>query len=171
MATLSKSRGVMMLEKLSKGLDQQRECHWPGAEDMRIVMVPLSCGEVQEAQAAAEARMLSIGLKTNIFNADVLASELHVQILARSMRDPDDKSTHLFADADELRDRSTPDERTLLADEFIELQAQANPEPDEMDSATFNEIDGLIKKKAEMKLRSYGSRTLVSFLLSSENPP
>lgn len=171
MSTVMKSRGAQMLESLETGLDCRRDCHWPGQPKFEITMIPLSCGEMQEANAGAEKRFKDIGTELTLFTSDDFSSELHVQALARAIRDPEDTSIRLFSDADDLRPRLSPDERTLLIDEFVELQAESNPLPEEMPDALFEEIDLLVKKKAENQLRSIGSRTLTRYLLSMESQP
>lgn len=171
MSTAMKSRGAQMLESLENGLDCRRDCHWPGKPEFLLTMVPLSCGEMQEANAGAENRFKNLGTELNLFTSDDFSSELHIQVLARSIRDPSDTAVRLFSDAEDLRNRITPDERTLLTDEFIELQAESNPLPEEMPEELFQEIDSLVKKKAETQLRSIGSRTLTRYLLSMESQP
>jgi hypothetical protein len=166
--SIAKSKGLLMLESLQKGLDNHRDCHWPGKPEFVFALVPLSCTELQEANAGAEARFRELGTELGLFTADDFGSELHTQVLAMAIRDPNDHGKRLFAEAAELRDNLTPDERTLLTDEFIELQDQTNPMPEEMAPETFDAIDLLLKKKAESQLRSLGSRMLTRFLLSME---
>ncbi len=163
-----KSAGVLALEKLRRGLDSKLATHFPGNPDFPILLVTLSCSDMQVSQAAAEERLKDIGLELSIINADDFASELHIQVLSRSLRDPSDRTERLFHDADDLRDQITSDERTALTNDFIALQSDANPVPEAVSDELFEQIEAAVKKKDVNRLSSIGSRTLASYLLSLE---
>jgi len=161
-----KSEGVLALEKLRKGLDHFRDVCFPGQPEFELSLVPLSVAELQVAQAEAERRFRDIGLGLNVLNSDDFASELHIQVLARSMRSKGDRTVRLFSDADELREMLTADERTHLTSDYIDLQSEANPTPEEMSDELFVEIEEAIKKKDQSRLNSIGSNMLATYLLS-----
>lgn len=170
MSTATPSKGAAMLAELRKGLKGYRECGFPGAPAMRIIMVPLSDDELQESLAAAGKRFRKLEIDITVLTADDFNIELHIQSLARAMRDPEDpeRKRLLFGSADELRAAVTADERILLVDEYLEAQAACNPQPDSIPDELFKQIEGAIKKKDRALLSSIGSRTLVDYLISTE---
>lgn len=173
MATIDRqSKGARMLASLRKGLDNYRDCSFPGVE-MPLVIVPLFNDELQEAQADAEARFRKLKIEVTVLTAEDLNSELQLQILARAIRDPEDatRTKVLFRDADELRANSTADERMLLVDDYLEVQAKANPAPEEISDEVFKQIEAAVKKKDQSLLNSIGSRMLSLYLLASESQP
>ena len=158
-----------MLEKLRKGLENFRECTFPGLSDFPIVIVPLSLEELQQSHAKAEERFRLLGIELTVLTADDFSSELHVQVLARALRDPQKRDDYLFASADDLRQNITADEKILLVDEYVEVQAAANPVPDQITDELFEQIEEEVKKKDLHRLSSIGSRGLASYLLSLES--
>lgn len=167
------SKGARMLSTLRKGRRHTRECGFPGMEELRLVVVPLFVDELQQAHAEAEERFRELGIEVTLLTADDFTSELHLQILSRALRDPEDSElrTPMFRGASELRSNSTADERTLLVDEYVEVQAAANPAQDSMSDEVFEQIQDAIKKKDQTQLSSIGSRMLSLYLLSTGNPP
>src|SRR5680860_149861 len=105
---LPTSKGARMLADLRKGQENFRECEFPGLPEMRMVIVPLFCDELQDSQASAEARFKDLKIEITLLTADDFNSELHLQILARALRDPDDptRAKFMFADAADLRRNS-----------------------------------------------------------------
>lgn len=157
-----------MLEKLRKGLANFRECTFPGLSEFPLVIVPLTMEELQASHASAEERFRLLEIEITVLTTDDFASELHVQVLARALREPGDHTKRLFASADDLRGNVTADEKMLLVDEYIEVQSQANPSPDSIGDELFEQIETAIKKKDRRTLSSIGSRGLASYLLSME---
>jgi len=172
-ASESMSKGARMLAELRKGRRHTRECGFPGMPEVRMVVVPLFVDELQVAHAAAEARFRDLGIEVTVLTADDFTSELHLQILSRALRDPDDPELRcpMFRDADELRSNSTADERTLLVDEYVEVQSAANPAQESVPNEVFDEIQDAIKKKDQTRLSYIGSRMLSLYLLSSDSQP
>jgi hypothetical protein len=162
--------GVSLIERLRKGTDHSKELHWPGSDE-RIVMRVLSCTELQEAQSAATVRWDELKLELNLYTSDDYYSELTTQLLARSMRTLEDTEVRLFPDASELRSLITPDERSLLASEYIEIQQYANPDVSDLNPQTLELIRQAVKKKDVMVLSAFGSSMLAIYIIGMESPP
>jgi len=153
--TASQSPGAMMLEKLRKGLDNFRDCIFPGLSDFPISLVPLSVDELQNAYAEAEKRFRDLEIEITVLTAEDFSSEVHVQVLFRSLRDPKDRTVRLFGSAEDLRRNISQDERILLTDEYIELEAESNPLPDDVPDEVFSQIEQAIKKKGSRSVEIY----------------
>jgi hypothetical protein len=128
----------------------------------------LSCSEVQECQAAAYVRFRELGIPVDVISLALFEDEVLVQILYRACRDPEDPDRLAFcADAADLRDHTTVDERAALFALYRDFCAEQDPDPGELTAELIQEIDEHIKKKDESRLRSYGSPVLVTYLLTT----
>lgn len=160
------SRGEELIAALRRGTRAERECVWPGADGFDFVLVPLLCGQLQEAYADAQKRFDILGIEVTLLTHDNFIAEVNTQVLAIAIRDPDDESraTRLFKTGAELRNLITEEERTDLTTEFIELQEAANPDLDTLTPERLDEISEAVKKKDLSTLRSFGSNTLSFYL-------
>ncbi len=167
------SRGEEMVAALRRGTDNHRLCTWPGREGFDFVLVPLHCGEFQEAYAAAEKRFADLSITITLLNHDDFTSEVNTQVLAIAIRDVNDtnRKVRLFPNGAALRSVITQDERSLITDEYIDLEDAANPDLDALDPEVRENIELAIKKKAQATLRSFGSNTLSCFLAGTADPP
>jgi hypothetical protein len=161
------SPGAAMLERLRKGTDNERICQWPGTEDKesRFRLVPLTCAELQDAYAAAVKRWTELELKVDLYTADDFNSEVHVQIIARSMRTMDDRLLTLFVSGEELRDKITADERHEIVTEYLALVQESDPDPAAMSPEVIEQIDELVKKKDAATLSGFSSLILSSYIV------
>ena len=168
------SAGVALLERLRKGTDNVEEHQWPGSDDPEatFLMVPLLCDELQDAYAGTWQRWEKLGLDMNVYNSDDFFAELAIQVLARSMRDPDDETrkTPLFADADQLRSNIRAGERDALSAMYQAFAADVDPDPDMMTEERFAEIEAFVKKKDGLSLSAISSRTLAAYMLGTAAP-
>lgn len=164
----AESAGVSLIERLRKGTDAKREITWPGSDE-RVELRCLSCTEVQEAESAAHERWKELKLDLDLWTSENFYSELTTQLIFRSLHRLD-KNERLFSSMDELRDLITPDERTLIVSEYVELQNHANPDPGDLNVETVELIKAAIEKKDVASLSAFGSSTLAIFLLGTESP-
>ena len=166
------TRGEQLVASLNAGLDNERVCTWPVGDGFEFVLVPLDCDELQLADNDALKRFQMLGQEITLLNHDDLISETNIQILARAIRDIEDetRATRLFKNGAQLRKLITPETRNALISDFLELEALANPDIDELDEDTVESIRDAVKKKDASELRSFGSNMLSCFLISSDVP-
>ena len=86
------SRGEELIAALRRGTRAERECVWPGADGFDFVLVPLLCGQLQEAYADAQKRFDILGIEVTLLTHDNFIAEVNTQVLAIAIRDPDDES-------------------------------------------------------------------------------
>lgn len=166
----AEAAGVSLIERLRKGTDHSKEIHWPGSEE-RLIMRVLSCDAVQEAQSGAVARWDELGLELTLYTCDDYYSELQLQLLARSMRQLDRPDDRLFPEVADLRGLITPDERSLLASEYIEIQEHANPDIANVTPETIELLKQAVKKKDVVVLSGFGSSMLAIYIIGMESQP
>lgn len=166
----AESAGVSLIERLRKGTAHSKEINWPGSNE-RLIMRVLSCDGVQEAQSAAVKRWGDLGLELNLYTSDDYYSEQMIQLLARSMNRVDAPNTRLFPDAGDLRSLISPDERSLLASEYIEIQEHANPDVANINPQTIELLRQAVKKKDAVALSAFGSSMLAIYIIGMESPP
>ncbi len=166
----AESAGVSLIERLRKGTAHSKEINWPGSDD-RLIMRVLSCDGVQEAQSGAVARWDKLGLELNLYTSDDYYSEQMIQLLARSMHRLDAPGERLFPDVAELRGLISPDERSLLASEYIEIQEHANPDVANINPQTIELLKQAVKKKDAVALSAFGSSMLAIFIIGMESLP
>ncbi len=167
------SPGAAMLERLRKGKAAFRSVRWPGAGDdeQPFALVPLACDELQDAYAAAYQRFEQIKLPITMYTADDFHSETNMQVLLRAMvlLDDDGQPTkeQLFVDDDELRAMLKPEIRNALADEYLQLQQEVDPDPETMSQELLDKIDDLVKKKDVVQLSATNSVTLAAYIIGT----
>ncbi len=166
------SRGEQLVASLNRGLDNERICKWPGEDGFEFVLVPLDCDQLQLAGNDALKRFAKLDQEITLLNHDNFITETNIQILARSIRDIDDetRATRLFKNGAQLRKLITPEVRNQLTTEWLELEAIANPDIDELDEDVVASIREAVKKKDLSELRSFGSNTLACFLTCTVSP-
>lgn len=163
------------LAELSKGRREYLQSYWPANAQLgRPNPIPmklqvLSDDEMQQAIAAAHARLRDLKLDVGQYTADELESETCTQVLALACRDNDDPAKVSFAvDVDDLRRNSTPWERGEVIDAWRPWQERRNPLrvllPEERQA-----LDESVKKKDAVTLRACAVDMLVSYLLSSDS--
>lgn len=164
------SSGAALVERLRKGIKNEVAINFPGTKD-QVVLVPLTCDELQAAQAKAYERFRKLNIEVTSFNSDDFLSELYTQIISVSMRDPSDLSRKkkMFRDANEARRLLLPDERTAITSAYSALMKEANPDPNEMDDETFEQITEYVKKKDVPQLSVYESSTLAIYITSMDS--
>ncbi len=166
------SPGAAMLERLRKGVDNAKLCHWPGETDdeSRLWLVPLACDALEDAYAEAFARFDKLSIPVTAFTASDWNSEITLCILARAMRvydkdDPKDRSQQLFTDADEFRSLIEPEGRDALATHWLELSNKTDPDPASMDPELLDKIDEFVKKKDARALSALPSSILSAYII------
>lgn len=168
------SPGAQMLERLRKGTDQGKIVQWPGTDSSdkssQFWMAPLGCDQLQDAYAEAHARFEKIGLPLNVYTSPDWHSEVAMCILARSMRQLEDRNETLFANAEELRPLLSPEVRDHLAEDFVALAKECDPDPAEMDRDVLAKIDEFVKKKDARALASFDSSILSAYIVGTESP-
>jgi len=157
---------VTRLALIRQGKTVFRDALWPGLE-LPLKMRVLSCSEVQVCHAAAVERFAKLKIPLNESqNFLLFQDEVLTQVLCLACRDAEDTSKMFAESADDLRDNTTVDERAAMYLRYRDFQAEVDPDPSEMDQELLGEILDLVKKKDEAGLRTLGSSTLASFILS-----
>lgn len=159
--------------KLRLGKKYTRPATWPGSE-IKLRLQVLGYDGVQESMAAAYVRWKKLQLPMpghDISFYDFFFEEVTLQMLWRCCRDHDDISKPACESADKLRADTTVHQRDAMYDEYRDLENEVEPSAAEMDEGLFDEILDLVKKKEVNRLKSYGSNTLSSFLLSLVHRP
>ncbi len=164
------ARPTSRLAKMMRGKNQGREVLWPGT-DVHVYLRPLSCAEVLECYAAAHKVFAALELPPSGFLLDPYQDELATQILFRACRDPEKPEKPLAIDADDLRDNTTPDERSAMMALYTDLLADVDPALEELSPEIARDIADAVKKKAARTLRRFGSSMLASYLLTTGEPP
>ncbi len=167
------SPGAAMIERLSKGKEAFRAVRWPGAaaDDQPFAMVPLTCDELQAAYAGAHRRFDELKLPLTMYTASDYHDETNMQILLRAMVLFDEAGEptkeQLFADDTELRKLMQPEVRNALADEYLQLQNEVDPDPADMSQELLDKIDDLVKKKDVAQLSATSSVTLAAYIIGT----
>lgn len=176
----SPARVEELRAKLGRGADTYRDLTWPGGE-AKIRIRLLTRTEAQEAFAAAVARLRALGLDefSGLDMREELQTEHTVQTMQRAICD---RERHIpgtrnlcepfFANADEARDLLLEnDELSALLGVYLELKADADPDPDEL-VAVEPGILALVaeaqKKRQPSILRGIGISTLRNYIASME---
>jgi hypothetical protein len=168
--TKKTSKGAAMLEKLRKGVKNERLINFPGS-DTPMLLVPLYCSQQDAALAFAYEHYKKLGIEVNAMNSLDFYAEINLQGLALALRDADDREKKLFDSADELRSLITHEERVALIEEYLALIAECNPRPESLSSEEYSEIESHIKKKDLSRLSGIASSKLACFLLSMDSQP
>jgi hypothetical protein len=171
--TAVQAEGERRLARFRQGKKHFLEGHWPGDSELKFKLAVLSCTEVGECRGAAFAH-LKVDLKldpNDVLNLDLYQDEVLTQILFRALRDFEDPSQPLAADAKDLRDFMTPDDRSALFDIYSDFRASVDPAPETMDADLYAAIIDAVKKKDMGSLLAFGGRKLAVFLTTGESPP
>jgi hypothetical protein len=165
------------LSELSKGAREYLPAFWPAnaqlgrPDPIPMKLAVLTDDDMQQAIAAAHARLREVKLEVNQYTVDELETETSIQVLARACRDNDQPEKVTFAvDAEDLRRNTTPWERAEVVDAWRPWQERRNP----LRRLTADErqnLDALVKKKDATTLRACGLDLLVSYMLTSDSPP
>ncbi len=165
------------LAELSKGKREYLQAYWPAnpqlgrPDPIPMKLQVLSDHEMQQAIAAAHARLAELKLVVGQYTVDELETETSVQVLALACRDNDQPEKVAFAtDADDLRRNTTPWERGEVVDAWRPWQERRNP----LRPLTAEERQAItveLEKKSAPTLRAFGADMLVSYLISSASPP
>jgi hypothetical protein len=168
----AEARALSRLAQLRIGRREYRKVRWPGT-DAWLLMRIVSASEAQECRAAAEHRLVNeLSMTIGPHNYDVLEEECLTQLLFRACRDAEDPERLTFAvDVADFRDNVDIDQRASLFVQYRDFQVERDPDPVTMGPALIADIEALIKKKDEPRLNDYGSRVLVSYMLTTGNPP
>lgn len=167
-----------MVARLERGREIWRDYIWPGGS-LVVRMRVLTTGELQEAEAAAFARMAKLGLEIQGLTLDTLAAEKVTQVLMRACGDPAapvegrrGRWHPMFRTADVMRDATTSDERAAMWANYEELRVTVDPSPlTELDEDAVADIDEALKKRSLPLLASIGSWRLASYLLTTVYRP
>lgn len=157
--------------KMRKGRKFTRDTVWPEEPDIPIALRVLTFSEVQEsvADAARRFRELELPLPAqDITFAEDFQDEIMTQLLWRGCRDVNDHSKPACLSVKEMRDCTTIAQRSACYKEYRDLEDEIDPDPESMSAEVIDEIRDAIKKKQLDRLKSYGSTSLASFLLSTE---
>lgn len=160
--------GAGKLASLLQGRRLTRESEIPGA-DIPFVWRVLSGADKQACLGDACARFQKLGIPVELRSHNDLEDETVWQIIARGMRDPDNVERQL-APVDECRENLTVDQRDILMSEYMDLEEECDPDPINVPALWFEEVQAALKKQPEEAARllsSFGSRALVSYLLST----
>jgi hypothetical protein len=168
---------VSRLDDLSRGRRDYLAASWPSnpqlgrPDPIPVKLQALSDDDFQECVAAAHERFRKLKIPHDGMSADDFEAEVSIQLLARACRDPEQPDKVAFVqDADDLRRNTTSWERAEVGEIWKTYQERRNPTrallPEER-----ARIDALVKKKDPMILRAVGLDSLVSYMLTSGNPP
>ncbi len=175
--------GISKLSTLIKGRRHTRESviHPRNKEQKPIpfIWVVLGGREYQETLGGAVARFKALDIPSEMRSYQDLADEVVWQVIARAMRDIDDKGTDLhpypkpLGTVDEVRDALTRDERDILMTEYADLEEEVDPDPALQSEQWHREINAALKKSPEIamqELSNFGSRTLIGYLVTTVRP-
>ena len=167
------------LAKLARGRRHTKESVVPGT-DINFVWRVLTGEEKQACLGNACKRFKDLGIPDSLRSYNDLEDEMTWQVLSMAMRDPDKEGSELnpyprpLATVDTCRRKLTIDERDILFSEYGDLEDEVDPDPMLAPEMWFDQIEAALKKKpaeASHQLSSFGSRTLIGYLLTMANPP
>lgn len=151
------SSAASKLAELWRGRAGFKDAVWPELGVPFKLMV-LSNEDTQLCTAAAIERFKKIGLDVNMVTSDEFEAEVTLQILFRACRDPQDPWEKTIAiDADDMRRNTSPEQRDAVLGEYALWRKERDPRKEEMPRELWEEIEGLVKKKAPSLAKSFGS--------------
>lgn len=173
------AQGDGILAKLIRGRRHTRSSEIPprnrGDEPIPFVWRVLSGTEKQAALGGAVRRFEELGIPDSLRTYTDLEDELTWQVISRAMRNPavegDDHNPYPkpVGTPEEVRDALTVDERDVLMSEYLDLEAEVDPDPALMPEVWHEQIEAALKKKADEALGilvNMPSRALIGYLLS-----
>lgn len=173
------TQGDSILAKLIRGRRHVRESEIPPRnkddEAIGFVWRVLSGTEKQESLGAAVKRFSDLGIPETLRTYTDLEDEITWQVIARAMRNPADPGDDLtpypkpLGTSDEVREALTVDERDVLMSEYLDLEAEVDPDPALMPEIWHEQIMAALKKSPSEALGicvNMPSRALIGFLIS-----
>lgn len=169
--TQRQARAVTRLAAIAAGKRQFKDALFPGLE-IPVKFAVLSCTETQECYAAALQRFGELNMEVTPYTVEPFTDELATQVLYRAVREPGEEHGPLYekrvaADAADLRDSTTVDQRAAAFQAYRDFQHQVDPDPANLSDEELNEILELVKKKDRAALLALGSASLASFILTT----
>ena len=133
-----------LLGTLKAGVNNYVEINYPGTEN-KIRIHPLTDGEEQAAEFAAEKVFSSEGVAIAMHNIDTFELEKTVQKLYLACRTAEGEK--LATTSQRFKQLISRTERDILVEEYNELLAKCSPSPSVLSEEEFNNILEEVKKK------------------------
>jgi hypothetical protein len=163
------ARAQSLLAKIMRG-SEPRVVKWPGL-DLDVKLRVLSCSEVQDCYAAAFARFADLKIPTDtVQTAGPFEEEIATQVLFHACLKPDD-GARIAIDVDDLRDNTTPAERSAMFELYAGFAESVDPIPTALTAEQRRAIADAVKKKDAASLKRFGSSALATFMTTSDAQP
>jgi hypothetical protein len=168
---VAEARMSTRLAKIAAGKRVTRLTRWPQL-DFDVLLRVLSNADTQACHARAIARFADLKIPIDaIVTANLFQDEIVLQVIHEACRDPEHPEQTYAVDADDLRENTTNRQREAMMEIYADFAAEVDPDAEQMSSELVGGIVDAIKKKDSVRLKSYGSRALATFMLSSVSPP
>jgi hypothetical protein len=159
------------LARFAKAHEKLVDKVWPGY-NAPFKLRLLSGDEQQACHADAFLRFKDLGLPPeNIQCVQPYEEELIVQLLSRACRDPSDSTKPFALDADDLRRYTTTDQRAIVTRWYGDLREEVGPDFADLTQAQYEAIRDAVKKKDKVTLLRFGCAGLVTYMITTADPP
>jgi hypothetical protein len=133
-----------LLHRIKQGVKNHKTIPFPGSDNL-VKMYLLSEKDTFEATVAAEQLFRSQKVEINFHNVNAYENEKAVQMLYRSLIDPENNEP-ITESITEFRKLLTNEDRNLLIEEYNSLVEECSPSPKNMSIEEYDRLVELLKK-------------------------